>query len=474
MPSFLLKRRHRDQPQQASHETGAGPAEAAGETRSDRDAPATQSRDEGPERDRPTPEAGVFRSVQASSPTPSDRPARIFRSRPPVLTAAPQETTRETRPQEAPDKEATTAPDAPKQAQAQPPAADSDTNATPDRAAAGDAPDTAQDENGHRDQQRDEDRAKERDRARDHDDDLPHELKPDTSRPSPVLDMARASTRARMVRSVRPAPGHSPLPGPGDGYRVVPLPRLSQGAKWKTEALRSYPAPMLLWFTRGQGRLTLAGVTRGFGAHNAVFVPAGTMLSFELSGQVYGHALFFPDDTDLPLPEEPQHLRFRDAIEHGELTSLIDNIQREQDRGQPIMDRALAHYGGLLSVWLERQLIARAQREEPRANAARKLSAAYSALVEKDFRSGRSVAEYAADLGVTPTHLSRSCNAACGHSAHEILSDRIFFEARRLLRDTVDPVKDIAENLGFTSPAYFTRAFQRVTGETPTAFRRHV
>jgi AraC-like DNA-binding protein len=33
------------------------------------------------------------------------------------------------------------------------------------------------------------------------------------------------------------------------------------------------------------------------------------------------------------------------------------------------------------------------------------------------------------------------------------------------------PVKDIAQRLGFTSPAYFSRAFQNETGKSPSAFR---
>ena len=125
----------------------------------------------------------------------------------------------------------------------------------------------------------------------------------------------------------------------------------------------------------------------------------------------------------------------------------------------------------LLAVWLERQIRAQDRAPTPET-AARRLSAAYAILVERDFRSGRAVADFAAELGVTPTHLTRSCNSACGRSAHEILADRVFFEARRLLRETSTPVKDVAAGLGFHSAAYFTRAFQKVAGQTPTAFRR--
>jgi AraC-like DNA-binding protein len=75
-------------------------------------------------------------------------------------------------------------------------------------------------------------------------------------------------------------------------------------------------------------------------------------------------------------------------------------------------------------------------------------------------------------LGVTPTHLTRCCRETCGRSAIELLQDRRIFEARRLLSETDIPVGRIGQSLGFTSPAYFTRAFQNLTGLSPSAFRR--
>lgn len=282
--------------------------------------------------------------------------------------------------------------------------------------------------------------------------------KPPTVKTAP----AKAATRRPVVVEPPEAP---------PGFRVIPLARLSQGGRWRTEAMRSYPFPVLLWFTRGQGRITVAGVTSGLGAHNAVFLPAHTMHGFEATAQLFGTALFFPRQTDLDLPTEPCHLRFRDAADQAELNLMLDTITREVEGDRPLADKAIAHQAALLAIWLERQLLARGM-PETADSAARRLSAAYSSLVERDFSAGRTVAEFAAELGVTPTHLTRSCNVACGRSAHDILADRIFFEARELLRETEVPVKDIAQRLGFASAAYFTRAFQKTTGETPTGFRR--
>lgn len=290
---------------------------------------------------------------------------------------------------------------------------------------------------------------------------------------------------AATLRFPRPKSGETParpsdatsatsvryLPAPVNGYRIVPLPRLAQGGRWRTEAMRSYSGPVLLWFTRGQGRITVAGTTRGFTSHNAVYLPAGTMHGFEMSGQVYGHAVFFPRDAGLDLPDRPHHLRFRDAVEQNELTQMIEHLQREIDRNLPVAERAMTLHAGLLAVWLQRQIMA-LDPTETLPSAAKRLAAAFTALVERDFRDGRTIADYALDLGVTPTHLTRSCNSACGRSAHDILADRVFFEARSLLRDTRKPVKEIAKSLGFASAAYFTRAFQKATGQTPTAFRK--
>ena len=161
----------------------------------------------------------------------------------------------------------------------------------------------------------------------------------------------------------------------------------------------------------------------------------------------------------------------RDAAPQNELSGILDNIQREMDAQRPAHQRAARHHLGLLGVWLERQVDV-AQAEDSRPDAARRLVARYTELLERDYASGRSVADYADALGVTPTHLTRVCNQTCARAASELLHDRVLFEARRLLSDTELPVNRIAISLGFTSPAYFTRAFQMRTGKTPTAFRK--
>lgn len=253
--------------------------------------------------------------------------------------------------------------------------------------------------------------------------------------------------------------------------RLMAIPRLAAGGRWRVEAMRAWSEPCLLWFTKGQGRITVAGQTRGYTANNAVFIPPGVMHGFELGPQVFGTAVFFGRDCTVPLPADPCHLRIRETFVSQEINVTLDAIQRELASDHPGHDRAAQAWLGLLGVWLERQ-IARVAPELPRPDAAQRLVARYTGLLEREFRSGNGVADFAAELGVTPTHLTRCCKQACGRPASALLHDRLLYEARRLLKETDLPVGIIAGSLGFTSPAYFARAFQHQTGKSPSAFRK--
>lgn len=255
--------------------------------------------------------------------------------------------------------------------------------------------------------------------------------------------------------------------------RVVAIPRLAANGRWRVEAMRALSEPMLLWFTKGQGRITIAGSTRGYTANNAIFIPPGVMHGFEVGPQVFGTAVFFGKNCDVTLPDAPQHLRIRETFVQQELNVTLDAIVREMDSNTPAHDRATHHYLGLLGVWLERQVKKGAQ-EVKRPDATQRLVARYASLLERNFRSGMGIADFASALGVTPTHLTRCCKQACGKPASALLHDRLIYEARTLLSETKIPVGKIADALGFASPAYFTRAFQHKTGKSPSAFRKEV
>lgn len=253
--------------------------------------------------------------------------------------------------------------------------------------------------------------------------------------------------------------------------RLLTLTQLSAGQDWRLTLPHDRPDQLLIWVTRGQGRLLLDGQRRGVGAHNAILVPARHLFALDLGRQAVGQVVVIPEGATLDFPQTPSQLRIRDATVMGELTALIESAAREQQMARPLMEAALSAHGGLISIWLQRQL-ASEEHIAPRPNAAARLTSAYARRISQHFHQPLTMADHAEALQVTPTHLTRACKAATGRTAADLLTDRILYEARQLLTSTTVPAQDIARFLGFGSAAYFTRFMVHHTKSTPSALRR--
>lgn len=255
---------------------------------------------------------------------------------------------------------------------------------------------------------------------------------------------------------------------------VTPIAQNPQIGRWRTEAMRSHATPRLIFIAKGHGRITIAGLTSGYGPNNLLFIPAHTMYGYDLNPSVFGQMLTIPSAMASEWPDEPIHIRLRDVAVQKEFIGLIDSLEREIATDKDAGKRA-AHYRlGLVSVFFERQLIARDEnttKARSETSSAR-VVAAFTDLIERDYRSDLGIADYAMALGVTPTHLTRCCNTTCGRSALDLLVDRRHYEACILLRESKQPIQEIASDLGFSSAAYFSRAFQQRAGKSPSQFRK--
>ena len=253
--------------------------------------------------------------------------------------------------------------------------------------------------------------------------------------------------------------------------KVKTLAQLGTAEPWRLGLAHDAPYHMLLWFTRGQGRMMLEGSRRGLGPHNAVFIPADSLFSLEPNAQTLGQAVIIPAGTPLRLPDVPRHLRIRDALVQTELSGLIEAASREQSQARPLAHDALEAHVALISVWLRRQC-ALDEHVPNRRTAGERLSQRFTQMIPKNYASGASMAFYAKELGVTPTHLTRTVKAATGKTAADLVTERVVHAARSLLESTSYPARNIAQHLGFGSAAYFTRFIQQHTGQSPSQLRK--
>lgn len=81
------------------------------------------------------------------------------------------------------------------------------------------------------------------------------------------------------------------------------------------------------------------------------------------------------------------------------------------------------------------------------------------------------VSRLAAVSGVSEAHFARSFKAAFGVPPHRYLLSRRIERAKALLRDTDEPVTEIALRTGWDSLGTFGRVFRDITGENPTDLR---
>lgn len=92
-------------------------------------------------------------------------------------------------------------------------------------------------------------------------------------------------------------------------------------------------------------------------------------------------------------------------------------------------------------------------------------------LIEKHFRSERTVSFYAEKLFVTPKHLSAVLKEISGKTAGEWIDYRVILEAKLLLRTTGMNIQEISLALNFSNQSFFGKYFKHLTGISPRDYR---
>jgi AraC family transcriptional activator of pobA len=231
---------------------------------------------------------------------------------------------------------------------------------------------------------------------------------------------------------------------------------------------------------RGSVVAMIDGIRHELTAPAAWMVAPGVMHGFAYKPDSAGHKVTMPSALlrSLPAPVSrparlgrPIVLRKSDiGADIGELRELFAQLAREfQGRRSGRADALHAH-AILLGLWFMRHE-GSASAISPRQALSDTLVQRYRSLLEAHLCEHWPVRDYAGALGVTPDHLSRCCRAVTGLGALDMLHARLVLEARRLLAYTPAAVHEIAHQLGFDDPGYFSRLFAKRAGQSPSAYR---
>ncbi|WP_119157275.1 helix-turn-helix domain-containing protein [Caldimonas tepidiphila] len=254
--------------------------------------------------------------------------------------------------------------------------------------------------------------------------------------------------------------------------------------QWHIPAHRHEGLHQLQLVERGAALATIDGVQHELRAPAALLIAPGTVHGFVFEPACAGHQLTLPSallQSALGgVPEFAARLASgfllggeQIGADMSEGVELFVQLAREFELARPGRVEALQAQAVLLALWFLRHA------GEPRADEHRQalrdtLVQRYRSLLELHYRQHRPVSFYAGALQVTADHLSRACRSVAGRSALELMHERMHVEARRLLAYTEAPVAEIALELGFDDPGYFSRFFARLAGQSPSAYRAEV
>jgi AraC family transcriptional activator of pobA len=262
---------------------------------------------------------------------------------------------------------------------------------------------------------------------------------------------------------------------------VEPLAARSQPANWIIQPHSHRDLHHVFFLECGGGIADADGRTIECRTPCMLLVPAGVVHSFRFRKDTAGTVLTFSDPfLRLIFSRCPEITNsFKRApcaapFENRQLNAALHELELELGWAAPAHMFAVESLLSAILIWVHRYYHCAQQKAQTAVGPRAMLVARYRALVEERFREHPSMEESANALGVTPSRLRNACRALAGASPGEILKARLSLEAQRLMRYSNLNISEIALQLGFEDPAYFSRFFTKISGESPRQFRHQM
>lgn len=157
----------------------------------------------------------------------------------------------------------------------------------------------------------------------------------------------------------------------------------------------------------------------------------------------------------------------------SEMTTLCELMYNETKQDEPNYS-VIQHLLSALFIKIETE---RQRREIGNGSAAKTQNITFKnflKILEDNFRRPEGVEFYAEKLFMTSRNLNLICQNILQQSVSEIIETRKMIEAKNLLITTEKSISEIGYELGYNEKSYFTTAFKRKSGQTPSEFREEM
>jgi AraC family transcriptional activator of pobA len=305
-----------------------------------------------------------------------------------------------------------------------------------------------------------------------------------------VMDFCADADRRFVGRdSVAPVPRYflygDSAGGSTDWFvNVEPLEARARASEWVI-APHAHPRfGQIVFLTSGGGSMTEDGGLHGFEAPCVIVVPVLAIHGFRYRPDSEGWVLTVathhlaelarraPELSDIWSKAGAYACR-ESELEQTDIADGMRRLDRELDEGAA--GGVIAAEACLLTILVSVLRLCVRHGGEPAivsAGGAGNLVDRFRMLVEGNYRANWSIGQYADALGVSLAQLRAATASIEDRTPLAIVNERLLTEARRSLVYSGRTVAQIAYDLGFEDPAYFTRFFTSKTGQSPARYRR--
>lgn len=270
--------------------------------------------------------------------------------------------------------------------------------------------------------------------------------------------------------------GETAWPTP-DLLHCESIPTRSRLHDWQIKTHRHADLVQFLYVQAGRAQVSIEGQARQLGPGTLQVVPVMSIHGFRFSEDIQGCILSLakPALDAMGAGVQGQPFDRPGAYAAGADRAHLDDLFARllDEYAVPRAERELMLHAllGALLVWVARRAGEPPQRVASAQSRGQQHLAQFDRLIERHFKTHRPIDFYAQAIGVSTAHLNALCRQWAGQSALQRLNQRLTLEAKRNLVYTAMTVSEIADSLGFSEPAYFSRFFKRETGCTPKGFR---
>jgi AraC family transcriptional activator of pobA len=272
--------------------------------------------------------------------------------------------------------------------------------------------------------------------------------------------------------------------GHTDSLHVEDIPSRSRKYLWKIGTHRHRNLCQCVFVTQGPVTVDLDGARTALQGPASIIIPAGTVHGFRFRADTQGYVLTVDLDRLLSMAPAAHQAEIQGLFSMPRAVDLAADLEFA-GRAAQLLERLLQEFrqpdslaapiGSWLACGVLWLLAHKSMTQSPAdSHGGHDLDRLrrFRLLIESRLASHWPVARYARQLALSESSLNRLCRRLTGHTAFELIQQRMALEARRRLVFVAGSVAALAAELGFKDAAYFCRFFRRHNGVSPGEYRR--